>query len=306
VEWLNYHHLRYFWVVAREGSLARAAARLHVSQPSISEQIKALEDALGEKLFRRDGRQNVLTDVGQLVLEYASEIFTLGDEMLSSVKGRATGRTLRLHVGVVDSLPKLLANTFLQPVFAMNRPVHVICREGKLEDLIVQLTTHRLDVLLSDEPAGGSLAARTSNHPLGESTLTFCAAPALAHALQPRFPQSLHEAPALLPASSTSSGRSLAKWFASIDIRPSILAEFEDLALMKTLAADGKGFIALPTVALEEARTQYGFVAIGTAKDCRERFYAVTAERRIHHPAVVEITRRAQESLGKTHGARPG
>lgn len=297
MEWLNFHHLRYFWTVAREGSVARAAARLHVSQPAISEQIGELERALGQPLFRREGRRKVLTDVGQMVLGYADGIFTLGEELLSSVRARGTGRAMRLHVGVVDSLPKLLANLMLKPVFAMKLPVHVVCREGKLEDLVSQLVLHRLDVLLSDEAAGGGLGTRTFNHRLGESTLTFCAAPTLARALKRGFPRSLHEAPALLPAVNTSSGRSLARWFETAGIRPRVLAEFEDLALMKALATDGKGFIALPTVALEEACAHYGFEPVGIARNCREQFYAITAERRLVHPAVVEITRHAQETL---------
>lgn len=292
MEWLNYHHLLYFWTVARAGSLAAASKKLHVSQPSISAQISALEDALGEKLFDRSGRGKVLTETGQLVLGYADEIFALGQELLSSVKGRG-GRVLRLHVGVVDSFPKLVTNQILQPVFEMKSPVHVLCREGKLEDLLAQLEIHRLDVVLADEPASGRLKVRTFNHALGSSTVTICAAPALARRLRDGFPKSLHEAPALLPSAQTTLRELLEKWFASIRVQPLVLAEFEDLALMKALAADGKGFIALPTAALTEAKDHYGFAPIGLAGKAHQTFHAITAERRISHPAVVRLTESA-------------
>jgi LysR family transcriptional activator of nhaA len=297
MDWLNYHHLRYFWVVAREGGLARAAARLRVSQPSISAQIRELEQALGEKLFRREGRRNVPTDVGQLVLSYADEIFLLGEELLSNVKGRAPGRILRLHVGVVDSFPKLVTNQILDPVFGMDQAVHVICREGKLEDLLAQLATHRLDVVLADEPAVGLLNARTFTHRLGNSPISICAAPTLARSLRRGFPKSLHDAPALLPATNTSARRSLEKWFQAMRLKPRVLAEFEDLALMKAMAADGKGFIALPAAALAEAKGHYGFEPVGRAGNCQEQYYAITAERRIEHPAVAEITQRARHAF---------
>lgn len=296
MEWLNYHHLLYFWTVAREGSLVAASRKLGVSQPSISAQITALEEALGGRLLQRAGRGRTLTETGQLVLGYADEIFALGQELMSSVKGRA-GRVLRLQVGVVDSFPKLVTNRILQPVFAMQDTVHVICREGKLEDLLAHLVVHRLDVVLADEPASSSLHVRTFNHHLGDSSITVCGAPSLARRLRPAFPRSLHEAPALLPAASTSLRSVLEKWFDSVKVRPRVMAEFEDLALMKALAADGKGFIALPTAALTEARDYYGFAPIGLAGRVRLRFHAITVERRVAHPAVVEITRTSSETL---------
>jgi LysR family transcriptional activator of nhaA len=294
VEWLNYHHLLYFWTVAKKGSLREASESLNVSQPSISAQLAMLESTLNEKLFRKSGRGKVLTEVGQVVFNYADEIFSLGREMLNTIKGRASQHRLRFYVGVVDSLPKLVSNRILAPVFEMEQAAHVLCSEGKLEDLLTQLVTHRLDLVLADEPASGNLKIRTFNHLLGESTVTFCAAPPLAKVLRRKFPYSLHEAPALLPMNHTSLRRSLDQWFHSLSIQPQVLAEFEDQALMKALAADGKGFIALPTLALKEAKTHYGFVSIGSAaKSCQERFFAITAERRITHPAVAAITQHA-------------
>jgi len=290
MDWLNYHHLLYFWTAAKEGSLRAAAEKLGVSQPSISAQISSLEEALGEKLLRRSGRGKALTETGQMVFGYAEEIFSLGRELMNTVRGRGGARALRLHAGVVDSLPKIVTNQILKPVFAMKEPVHVLCREGKSEDLLAQLAAHRLDVLLTDEAPAGALKVRTYTHPLGSSSVTICAARPLARTLRRGFPKSLHAAPALLPAGDTPLRRSLEKWFQAIRIEPRALAEFEDLALMKALAADGKGFTALPTVALAEAGKHYGFEAIGVAGQCREQFFAITAERRITHPAIAAMT----------------
>lgn len=290
MEWLNYHHLRYFWTVAKEGSLARAAARLHVSQPAISEQIRELEGALGEKLFRREGRNNKLTDAGQVVFNYAEEIFTLGRELMNAVKQRPGTRTLRLTVGVADSFPKLVTNEILKPVFKMPQPVHVVCREGKMEDLLAQLAAHRLDLVLSDEPAPSSTNFKTYNHSLGETGTTFCAARKLAKLLKPNFPSSLNDAPALLPAENTTLRRALEVWFREQHLKPRVLAEFEDLALMKVMAAEGRGFIAVPTIAAGEAEKRYGFQIIGSVPQCHIQLHAITAERRIKHPAVAAIT----------------
>ena len=293
MEWLNYHHLLYFWMVAREGSLRAASEKLNVSQPSISAQLAALEESLGQRLFRRDGRGKALTDVGQMVFGYAEEIFVLGREMMNAVRGRGEHRVLRLQIGITDSFPKLLANEIMQPVFQMKVPVRLVCREGKLEDLLAQLITHRLDVVLADEPASGNLKVRTFNQRLGTSRLTICAVGRLAKKLRRGFPKSLNDSPALLPSSNSSAGRTIVKWFDSVGVQPRVLAEFEDLALMKAVASDGKGFVALPAAELDEARRHYGFHEIGRAKTAEETFYAITAERRINHPAVVEITRHA-------------
>lgn len=290
MEWLNYHHLRYFWVVAREGGLRPAAEKLHVSAPSISAQIRELEDALGERLFRRIGRTNVLTDAGQVVLRYADEIFSLGRELANAVKQRPTAKALRLHVGVADSFPKLVTQQILEPVFALPQVVHVICREGKVEDLLAQLVAHRLDVVLADEPAPGSLKVRVFNHPMGECGVSFCAAPRLASSLRRGFPRSLHQAPALLPAETTGLRRSLDRWFQGLGITPRIVAEFEDAALMKVMASDGRGFIPVPSVVAEEAVDRFSLRIIGATEKCRDQFFAITADRRIHHPAVAVLT----------------
>ena len=290
MDWINFHHLRYFWMVAREGGLRQAAEKLHISPPSISAQIRELEESLGEKLFRRSGRANVLTDAGQIALRYADEIFGLGRELAAAIKQQPTAKALRLHVGVADSFPKLMTQQILQPVFAMPQSVHVICREGKVPDLLGQLAAHRLDVVLSDEPATGGLKMRVFNHPLGECGVTFCAGPRLANALRKGFPRSLHQAPALLPADGTGMRRSVEQWFQSLGITPRVLAEYEDAALMKVMASDGRGFIPVPTLVAQEAVDRFSLRIIGATEKCREQFFAITADRRIHHPAVAVIT----------------
>ncbi|MCK6500364.1 MAG: LysR family transcriptional regulator, partial [Nitrospira sp.] len=287
----------YFWAVAKEGSLARAAASLRVSQPSISEQIRELESALGERLFRREGRNNRLTDAGQIVFGFAEEIFALGREMLNAVKQRPGVKTLRLNVGIVDSFPKLVTNEILKPVFALPGQLHVICREGKMEDLLAQLAAHRLDIVLADEPASSSANLKAFSHALGETGTTFCAERRLATLLKRGFPRSLDGAPALLPDEHSPFRRTLEAWFRSQRIRPRVVGEFEDLALLKVMASEGRGFMAVPTVAAAEAVVRYGFREIGRADRCRIGFHAITAERRIVHPAITVLTNTARRDL---------
>lgn len=296
-ESLNFHHLQKFWMVAREGGLRAAAQKLHVSQPSISAQIRELEEALGEKLFRRQGRVNVLTDAGQIALRYADEIFSLGRELTGALQQRPSAEAMRLHVGVADALPKLVTHEIIRPVFGLEQPVHVICREGKIEDLLTQLSNHRLDVVLADEPASSSHRVRAFNHKLGESGTTFCAAPVLARQLKRGFPRSLQGAPALLPGESTVLRRSLERWFQELGIRPRVVADFDDAALMKVVAAEGQGFVALPSVVADEAAKRYDLQPIGATDRCREEFFAITAERRIRHPALAVITDGARQLL---------
>jgi LysR family transcriptional activator of nhaA len=297
MEWLNYHHLRYFWAVAKAGSLRKASEQLRVSEPSISAQIQALETSLGEDLFRRSGRSLVLTETGRMVYGFAEEIFSLGQELLSSVKGMPANRELKLNVGLADPVPKLVANEILKPVFRHPTPIHVVCREGKVDDLLAQLATLRLDIVLADEPAPTSLKVRTFNHLLGTCEVVFCATSALARKLRPGFPRSLHAAPALLPTQNTHLRRSLEQWFRTLDIRPRIVGEFEDAAMRVVVAAEGLGFLPMTTVVSKEALTRYQLQVIGTTDQCTDQFYAITAERRLTHPAVQLITENAQSRL---------
>jgi LysR family transcriptional activator of nhaA len=294
MEFLNYHHLRYFWVVAKEGGLTRAAAKLHVSQPTISEQIQALEDALGEKLFQRGGRRLVLTDAGQHVLTYAEEIFSLGQELVSSVKQQPSSRPLRVNLGVADALPKPVAYHILEPIFRLPQPVRISCWETKLSDMLVELAAYRLDLVLADEPASSGVAARVFNHFLGECGVTFCAAPHLAAKLRRGFPKSLNGAPALLPMSNSGLRRSLEKWFQATGVRPRLVGEIEDPALVFILALHGLGFIAVPATVAREVAAQFGLRAIGRTEQCQQQFYAITSERKLVHPAVLAITSTAK------------
>jgi len=297
MKWLNYHHLLYFWTVAREGSIARAAETLRLAQPTISNQLRTLEQNLGHKLFVRRGRGLVLTDTGRLVLGYADEIFALGRELQTAVQQGPTDRPLRLNVGVVDALPKLVARELLKPALNGQHPVHAVISEGKLEPLVSELATHRLDLILSDHRYSAPSAIRIFHHRLGECGVTFFAAPPLAERLAKNFPNSLDGAPALLPTDNTALRGSLAAWFAARNVRPVPLAEFEDTALLKEFGAEGQGFFALPSIAVEDVVRTHGVQIIGQAPDCRESFFALTAERKLKHPALAEITRLAWDDL---------
>ena len=297
MEWLNYHHLLYFRAVAKEGSLRKASEKLHVSQSSISAQISTLEASLGEKLFRPSGRTKVLTEMGRVVMGYAEDISSLGREMMNTVKHGAGTRPSRFHVGVADSVPKLIAYEIIKPVFQLQPPVEMVCREGKVDALLVLLAAQRLDIVLADEPASSALKFKTFNHPLGMSDVTFCAAPSLAAKLRRKFPHSLHGAPALLPAENTAFRMALETWFDSLSIRPRAVAEFEDTALMHPAAADGLGFVPIHTVIAKRAARQNGWKVIGRVSQCTGQFYAITAERRLKHPSIVAITEHAQSRL---------
>jgi LysR family transcriptional activator of nhaA len=263
MEFLNYHHLRYFWTVAKEGGLTRAAAKLHVSQPTISAQIQALEGVLGEKLLRRAGRNLVLTDAGQQVLSYAEEIFSLGQDLLNVVKRRPTSRPLRLNLGVADALPKLVTYRIIEPVFHLPQLVQVSCWETSVSDMLLELASYRLDLVLADEPASSGVSTNVFNHLLGESGVTFCATPSLAARLRRGFPESLDGAPALLPMANTGLRRSLEKWFHSVGVRPRLVGEFYDPALVNILALHGLGFMPVPTVVAREVVKRFGFRLIG-------------------------------------------
>jgi len=297
VEWLNYHHLLYFWVVAREGSIVRAAKILNLSHPTISAQIRALEASLGEPLFRRVGRRLVLTDVGRVVLRYADEIFTTGRELLDTIRGRPSGRPMRLAVGVADVLPKLVVRRLLEPVRGLEAPVRIVVRDDKPARLAADLSQHLLDVVLSDAPIGPASTVRAFHHLLGECSVGFFADRRLAARLRPRFPRSLDGAPVLLPTESSTLRRAIDSWFDREGIRPIVVAEFDDSALLKSFAEDGWGAFPSPTVVRSALRRQHGVFSVGTIPDLRERFYAITVERRIKNAAVAAICDKARADL---------
>lgn len=296
MEWLNYHHLLYFYVVAKEGSIAKAASELQLSQPTISAQLRMLEDTLGDKLFNRVGRRLELTETGRGVYSYAEEIFALGRELLGVVRGRAAKRPLRLTVGVTDVLPKLIVYRLLQPVFGI-QDIRLVCVEDKFERLLSDLAAHTLDIVLADIPASPGARVKVFNTPLGESGLSFFATKAMAKKYSKNFPRSLASAPMLLPAEGTALRRAMEQWCLSEKILPAIKGEFQDSALVEAFGKSGAGVFAMPTAIEDEVMGQYGVRVIGRAEKVRTRFYAITVERRLKHPGVVAICETARTSL---------
>jgi len=297
MEWLNYHHLLYYWLVLREGGVARAAARLGLAPPTVSGQVRALERALGETLLERRGRRLVPTEMGRVVQRYADEIFALGQELMDTVQGRPTGQPVRLVVGVADAVPKIVARMLLEPAWSLPEPVRLECQEGSPERLLAALSLHTLDVVLSDAPIPPGSNVRAFSHLLGESRVSFFARHDLARRYRERFPRSLADAPMLLPTQNTSLRRTLDEWFDRQGLRPRIVGEFEDSALLKTFGMQAYGVFAAPAVLETELVRSYHVVRLGDADGVSERYYAITLGRRIAHPAVVAIYEAARQTV---------
>ena len=298
MEWLNYHHLLYFWAVAKHGSVTAAARELRLAHPTISGQVHRLEEVLGEKLFAHKGRQLVLTDAGRVAYRYADEIFSLGREFVDTIQGRSTGRQLRVVVGVSDAIAKSIVHRILEPAFRLEQSVRVVCRENRsAEAFMGELAMNSVDVILSDAPAGPGTPVRTFNHLLGECGTSFFAAPALARSSRRAFPRSLDGAPVLLPGGDSTFRRSLNAWFDARDIRPSIAAELDDAALATVMGEAGIGIFAVPDVIEAELRKRYRVELVGRAKDIRQRFYAISVERKLKNPAVVAICQLARSKI---------
>jgi LysR family transcriptional activator of nhaA len=297
MKWFNYNHLYYFWAVAREGSIARAAEELMVSQPTISIQIKELEAAVGQQLFERAGRRLVLTDAGRIAFNYANEIFSLGQEMSNALEHQPAGRTLRLSVGILDAIPKVVVRQLLDPALHLPQPVRLICREDKADRLLADLAARRTDVVLSDAPIGTAVQVEGFNHLLGESGVSFFASKELAARLKKGFPKSLIGHPVLLPSDHTQVRRSLNHWFDSKRIHPVVAGEFDDSALMFWFGQSGTGAFPAPTVMEATMQRDFGVKLVGRAGDVRERFYAISIERELKHPAVVAVCDAARKSL---------
>jgi LysR family transcriptional activator of nhaA len=297
MEWLNYHHLLYFWTVARLGSVSRATEELYLAQPTISAQIRALEESLGEKLFTRVGRNLTLTEVGRTVFRYADEIFSLGRELGDTLKGRSVVRPVRFVVGVTDAMPKLVAYRLLEPALRMADPIRLVCHEDKTERLLAELAVHGLDLVLADAPIGPTIKVRAFNHLLGECGVSVFAVSKRASAYRRRFPQSLDGAPFLLPTENTVLRRSLDQWFEAEKIRPLVVGEFEDSALLKVFGQSGTGLFAGPSAIEQEIKQQYGVQVVGRIDALRERFYAISVERKLKHPAVLAISDSARQKL---------
>lgn len=292
---LNYHHLHYFWTVAKEGSVTEACKKLFVSQSTVSGQLALLEEQIGEPLFSRRGRRLELTEAGQIAFSFANEIFPLGSELIRTLRGQHKPELLNLTVGVANVLPKLVVHRFMEPVRAMKEKVRLVFVEDRQEQLLADLSQHRLDVIFSDSPATNA-SGRVFNHLLGECHLGFFASKRLASKLK-RFPKALNNAPVLLPMQGTALRRSIDHWLEHEKLTPQIAGEFDDSALMKIFGQSGLGAFAAPTIIEKEVIRQYSVVKIGEVKEVRERYYAISVERKLKHPAVLSITRSAKENI---------
>jgi LysR family transcriptional activator of nhaA len=297
VQWLNYHHLFYFWVAAQERSVTRAARRLRLAQPTVSEQIRRLEETLGTRLFERTGRELTLTDSGRVALEYANEIFSLGQQLLDVLSGKQAPRRTRLIVGVTDSLPKLVVYHLLEPALRAADGMEMVCREGPFDKLVADLAVHSLDLVLADAPLPPNLGVKAFSHLLGQSELSFFAAPKLAKRLSGRFPASLNQAPFLYPAEGTALRRALDDWLGENAITTKFAGEFEDRALAQAFGQAGAGVFVAPTAIESEVRRQYDVVVVGRSASLHEHFYAISLERRIKHPGVAAISAAARRLL---------
>lgn len=294
---LNYKHLHYFWVVAKTGGVARASAQLHLTPQSISGQLRVLEEALGEKLFRRAGRHLELTDVGRRVLSYAEEIFALGEDLQAALRGGMAERLLQFRVGVADMVPKSLAYHLLEPAMALPETLRIVAREGRLANLLANLSVHKLDLVISDRPMPSTLNVRGFNHLLGECGMTFLASAELARAHGANFPRNLDGAPLLLPGEDAAVRLKLMRWFEMQRIFPRVVGEFDDGALLKAFGRAGVGIFAVPSVIAAETQREFDVVAIGHCDEVTEQFYAISAERRLTHPAVIAIRNTAHTKI---------
>ncbi len=294
---LNLKHLRYFWAVASNGSIARASEILHITPQTISGQLRELEGQVGNKLFRKVGRNLVLTETGRLVFSYADEMFRLSNELQDVLAGRTPGSRVSLNVGIAMVVPKLLAYRVLEPILHLDEPIRLICNEAPLVDLLADLSVHKLDLVLADSPVSPTLNIRAYNHPLGESGISFFVNESEAQHYRGNFPQSLDGAPMLMPTPSSALRRSLELWFERINIRPLVVAEFEDRALMKAFGEATAGIFTSPTAVEGDVLNKYAVSVIGCTDEVKERFFAISSERRIKHPAISAITESARLDL---------
>lgn len=294
---LNLKHLRYFWAVASLGSIARAAETLFITPQTISGQLRELEAQVGGKLFQRDGRHLVMTETGRVVFSYADEMFRLGLELQDVLAGRTPDSALTVKVGIAMVVPKLLAYRVLEPVLKLAEPVRLVCHEAPLVDLLADLSVHKLDLVLADSPVNPALNVRVYNHALGGSGISFFATPARSQALQQGFPGTLDGEAMLMPSEGTLLRRGLEGWFERVGIAPRVVAEFEDRALMKAFGERGAGIFTSPTAVEKDVAEKYGVDVIGRTDEVNERFYVISPERRIKHPAVTAITEHARSAL---------
>ncbi len=297
---MNYKHLHYFWVAAKAGGVVRAGQQLHTTPQTLSSQIKLLEERLGRRLFERSGRKLALTDDGREVLRYADEIFALGSELEAAMRGapRGTGRAeLEFRVGVAELVVKSMAYRLLEPALSLPEPVRLVCSEGGMDDLLAQLALHRLDLVISDQPLPQRVSVRAFNHPLGSSPMSFFAAPSLVATLRGDFPACLDGVPMLLQGAGSVVRQQIESWLVQQQLRPRVVGEFDDGALMKAFGREGRGVFVAPRVLEEEIAALYGVQVVGRSDEIVETFYAISVERRISHPCVAAILQAARAEL---------
>ena len=286
---LNFRHLHYFWVVAKEGSVTRAAERLGLAVQTVSAQLSLLEQAVGKSLLAPQGRRLVLTEAGRLALGYADQIFLLGEQMQEALAAVDDEPTLRLAVGISDSLPKLISSRLLEAALRLPQRVKLVCFEDKFESLLGDLTMHKLDVVLTDRPAPSGAALRVFSHLLGESDIALFGSKELAKRYRAKFPASLSGAPLLLPTRNNVIRGRIDHWFEAHELRPDVVGEFDDNALLNTFGRNGLGLFPAPSALAADVEEQFGAVLIGELDQVHEQFYAVSNERKIKHPAVEAI-----------------
>ncbi|MEM1112186.1 MAG: transcriptional activator NhaR [Pseudomonadota bacterium] len=293
---LNYNHLQYFWSVANEGSIVAASEVLHLTPQTISGQLKLLEESVGSPLFQRVGRGLVLTDTGRVVKRYADEIFALGGELAQVVRGGESSLQV-LHVGILDSIPKLIAYRILQPAFAAQESIRLVCTEGAFEDLLADLAVHRLDLVISDRPIPAGARVKAFTHPLGKSQIAIFAKPAALRRYRNRFPESMDGAPILMPTHGAGLRRELEDWLDRSGIEPRCIAEFDDSALLKVFGAAGAGLFPAPAAIASEIERTYGARVVGVIEEVEESYLAISPERRVKHPVVMSLIERARDQI---------
>lgn len=299
MDWLNYHHLLYFWMTAKEGSVVKASEKLHLSQPTISNQLKTLEQTIGHQLFQRTGRQLILTEVGQDVFRYADAIFTMGQDLQHFLLGQSqSSHRKRLQIGITDSLPKLVSYRILEPLLYKQNELRFVCYEDdNLEGLLQRLAVYELDLVLADAPVPPGARFRAYNHLLGECGVSFFGTREFARQYGPGFPKSLNQAPMLLPSDNTALRAELEAWFSAEGIYPEIIAEFDDMALLKIFCQKGKGIMCLPTVVEQDIVRTLDVEVLGHEQLVKSEFYAISVERRIRQPLILELVEHARQSI---------
>lgn len=298
---INYKHLRYFWMVAKEGSIAKASKQLFLTPQTISGQLTLLEEQLGTSLFKRVGRNLQLTEEGKVVQSYANDIFSLGNELQEVLKNQTGNLRQPLIAGIANSIPKSIAYHLLEPSLSLDEPVQLICREDNLTMLLTELAAHKLDIVISDRPLPETISVKCFNHRLGKCGMTFFGTSNLVKTAKEGFPACLDTMPILLPGSASSIKNKLLHWFERNDIAPEIVAEFDDGALMKAFGKKGAGIFAAPSATAEEVKDAYNVEILGETNDITESFYAISIERKIKHPGVVAILNEAREHLFTNH-----